>query len=76
MGVEAAFCDRCGTWLYKRVDADPFRHWYLVQAGTTDLEPGLEAKGLWSEAPKIELWVSHRAPWLAPVAGAEQKSEF
>ncbi|KAK5659437.1 hypothetical protein OQA88_638 [Cercophora sp. LCS_1] len=76
MDIEAAFCDQCGTLLYKRVEAEPFRRSYLVQAGTTELKPGLEAKGLWVEAPKTELWVSQRAPWLAPVEGAEQKPEF
>jgi hypothetical protein len=78
IGIEAAFCDRCGTWLYKRVEAEPFKRWYLVQAGTTGTgaEAGPEVKVLWTEAPKIELWVSQRAPWLGAVEGAEQKVEF
>ena len=75
MGIEAAFCDQCGTWLYKRVDADPFRDWYLVQAGTTGTDKS-NMKARWTEAPKLELWVSERAPWLVPIAGAEQKAEF
>jgi len=34
MAIEAAFCDSCGTWLYKKVDAEPFAGWFLVQGGT------------------------------------------
>jgi len=71
--VEAAFCGNCGTWLYKQVEANPFEGFYLVQAGTTDLEPGSEANGYWTAAPEVELWVTERAPWLAPVEGAEQR---
>jgi hypothetical protein len=74
--MKAAFCPDCGTWLFKQADADPFKGWFLVQAGTTDVEPDKEASGYWVGAPEVELWVSQRAPWLGPVKGAEQKSEF
>ncbi len=76
LGIEAAFCGDCGTWLYKQVGGGPLEGCYLVQAGTTDLEPGLEAKGYWTGAPAVELWVTERAPWLAPVEGAEQRPGF
>ncbi|KAK3387345.1 hypothetical protein B0H63DRAFT_448197 [Podospora didyma] len=33
--TDAAFCGDCGTWLYKQVEADPWRGYYFVQAGTT-----------------------------------------
>lgn len=72
----ASFCGDCGTWLYKQVEADPWRGFHFVQAGTTDLQAGLEAKGYWTGTPAVELWVSERAPWLAPVTGAEQKPQF
>ena len=76
MNIEAAFCGDCGTWLYKQVEGGPFEGFYLVQAGTTDLEPGLEAKGYWTGAPAVELWVTERAPWLAPIEGTEQRPGF
>ena len=76
MGIEAAFCGDCGTWLYKQVEGGPLEGFYLVQAGTTDLEPGLEAKGYWTGVPAVELWVTERAPWLAPIEGAEQRPGF
>ena len=73
----ASFCPDCGTWLFKKVEADPYRDYFLVQAGTTDLEPGMEAEGYWTRTkPVVELWISHRAAWLAPVEGAEQKMQF
>ena len=76
LGIQAAFCGDCGTWLYKQVESGPLEGCYLVQAGTTDLEPGLEAKGYWTGAPAVELWVTERAPWLRPVEGAEQRDGF
>ena len=76
LDMKGAFCGDCGTWLYKQVEVDPWRGFYLVQAGTTDLEPGKEAQGFWADPPVVELWVSERAPWLQPIKGAEQKAQF
>jgi hypothetical protein len=72
----ASFCGDCGTWLYKQVETDQWHGFYFVQAGTTDLEPGMEAQGYWTGKPVVELWVSERPAWLAPVEGAEQKAQF
>jgi hypothetical protein len=77
----ASFCPDCGTWLYKQVEAEaaPMYGFFLVQAGTTDLPPGATeaAEGHWAKrTPAVEIWVSERAPWLAPVDGAEQKAQF
>jgi len=76
MGIEAGFCGDCGTWVYKHVETEAFKGFYFVQAGTTDLEPGMEAKGYWTGSPAAELWVTERAPWLAPIEGAEQNPGF
>lgn len=73
----SSFCPDCGTWLFKQVEAAPWQGFYFVQAGIVDLEPGLEARGLWAKTtPLVKIWVSERAPWLAPVQGAEQRAQF
>lgn len=74
--MEIFLCGDCGTWVYKQCHVEPFEGFYFVQAGTTDLEPGKEAAGYWSESPIVELWVTERAPWLGSIEGAEQRPGF
>ena len=76
IGITAAFCGDCGSWLYKQAEADPWHGFFLVEAGTTDVEPGQEAQGYWTNPPAVELWVSERAPWLGSVQGADQRAQF
>ncbi|KAH8659977.1 DUF636 domain protein [Xylariales sp. PMI_506] len=77
-GIEivAAFCGDCGTWLYKQVAAEPWTGFYFVQAGTVSLEPDQAVSSYWTSPPVVEIWVSQRVPWLAPIQGAEQREQF
>lgn len=72
IGVEVkySFCGDCGTVIAKQSEADMFKPFYLVQAGTIATHP------LVKEKPDVELWVSRKASWLDEVRGAAQAQKF
>ena len=55
-----SFCTNCGSRLFALTDREA-----EVKLGTLDDAP----TGL---APRYELWIGRREPWLVPVDGASQ----
>ena len=53
-GVIRAFCSRCGSPLYARLDADPDA--LRIRLGTLEDDPELE--------PEAHVWVGSKAPWF------------
>lgn len=68
--MKYSFCGDCGTVIAKQSEADMFKPFYLVQAGTIATEP------LVKEKPDVEFWVSRKASWLDEVKGAAQAQKF
>ncbi|KAI5464029.1 Mss4-like protein [Mariannaea sp. PMI_226] len=67
--VDYSFCPDCGTVLIKQSEADMFKPFFLVQAGTID---GDEFK----TKPDAELWTSRKVEWIDALNGVEQKAQF
>lgn len=52
-GKFRAFCARCGSPIYSRLEADP--ETFRIRVGTVDGDPG--------RRPAAHFWVSAKAPW-------------
>ncbi|KAJ0417525.1 DUF636 domain protein [Aspergillus carlsbadensis] len=71
MHMTMHFCGDCGVMLYKTADRQEFLGTVVLLAGTLD-----EPDALDSAAPEAEFFVSERAKWWKPVAGAKQLESF
>jgi len=61
-GQRRAFCSRCGSKLYARIDAHPEIR--RVRLGSLDADPGVRAAA--------HAWTGSRAPWFEIRDGLEQ----
>jgi hypothetical protein len=60
--VDYHFCPDCATVLIKESEADIFKSFYLVQAGTIDGN-GIKRK------PDVEFWTSRKPEWIEAIEG-------
>ncbi|KAK7415682.1 hypothetical protein QQX98_005717 [Neonectria punicea] len=68
--IKLSFCGDCGSTIYKEMDAERERPFFIVQAGTLDDQEPV------NDEPNLELWVSKREKWVPVVNGAAQNEEF
>ena len=71
MNLKYFFCANCGCTISKVADGDGFQNVVLVQAGSLNDEPGIEAAN-----PEVEFYISKRAKWLSALEGKGQMQEF
>ncbi|KAJ4137891.1 hypothetical protein NW754_001536 [Fusarium falciforme] len=67
--IDYHFCPDCATILAKESEADMFKSFYCVPAGTID---GNDIQ----KKPDVEFWTSRKPEWINPIEGVEQMLQF
>lgn len=60
-----SFCGECATLIGKETDAESFKPFLILEAGTLD-------EGFEQTKPDSEIFVKHRTPWLEEIKGLAQ----
>ena len=62
---DTTFCGDCSSVLGKATEDEAFKGMFILAAGLLD-------EDINKFRPDTELWVKHRASWIAPIEGAAQ----
>lgn len=69
MKFNTTLCGDCGSVLGKATEDEAFKGMFILAAGLLD-------EDISKFKPETELWVKHRASWIAPIEGAAQAQTF